>query len=37
MNSPKLDFDTPEISNHITSDVNTKFLGIIIDGKTNMA
>jgi hypothetical protein len=33
MNSPKLDFDILEISNHITSDASTKFLGIIIDEK----
>ena len=32
-NSPKLDFDTLELSNHITSDSSTKFLGIVIDEK----
>ena len=32
-NSPKLDFDTLELSNHITNDSTTKFLGIVIDEK----
>jgi hypothetical protein len=33
MNSPKLYFDTLEISNHTISDASTKFLGLIIDEK----
>jgi hypothetical protein len=32
-NSLKLDFNTLEISKHITSDSSTKFLGMIIDDK----
>ena len=33
MNSPKLDYNTLEISNYIASDSSTKFLGMIIDDK----
>jgi len=33
MNSPKLDYNTLEISNYIASNSSTKFLGMIIDEK----